>query len=201
MVARSAAMVVRGPCPGSTTTGSGNGSTLVRRLSTMASRSPPGRSVRPIEPANRTSPEKTSGSSSGPVANIVEPGVCPGAWAATKSIPATETVDPSCSSRTSSGSTKPEWPGASWASSARVSAPIDRNGSASRPRSSGCTQHGASLARQSGATANMWSRCPWVTITATGFSRCSATRSATPTSASIPGSMTTHSDPRSVATT
>ena len=48
---------------------------------------------------------------------------------------------------------------------------------------------------------HMWSMWPWVTSTATGLSRCSRTTSATPSAASLPGSMTTHSAPGPVATT
>ena len=81
--ARSRAMVVCGPWPGSTPTVSDNGSTFVRRLFSMSARFPPGKSVLPIEPANKTSPLKTTDSIAGlagyAVWNIVEPGVWPGA--------------------------------------------------------------------------------------------------------------------------
>src|SRR5687767_7249423 len=47
----------------------------------------------------------------------------------------------------------------------------------------------------------MWSRCPWVARTAIGLSRCSRTTWATPSAASLPGSITTHSVPGPVAAT
>src|SRR5664280_233456 len=47
----------------------------------------------------------------------------------------------------------------------------------------------------------MWSMWPWVSNTATGCSRCSARISSTPSTASCPGSMTTHCSPGAVATT
>jgi hypothetical protein len=197
-------MVVCGPWPGSTTTESGSGSTFVRKLLSMSGWFPPGKSVLPIEPANSTSPEKTSESMSGSgsyvVWNITEPGVWPGACSAPNCSPATVTSEPSRNSRTSSGSLKLAGPPDSRSIICRVSSLIARNGSVSSTRSSVCTQQVASLDRHSGVTENMWSRCPWVSNTATGLSRCSATRSVTPSTASIPGSMITHSAPGSVAT-
>ncbi len=59
----------------------------------------------------------------------------------------------------------------------------------------------ASYVPDTGVTLHMWSRCPWVSSTATGFSRCSLTTSAMPGAASLPGSTTTHSAPGAVATT
>ena len=76
---RSRAIVVCGPCPGSTPTVSGNGSTFVRRLFSMSARFPPGKSVLPIEPAKRTSPLKSTESMAAFASygawNMVEPGV------------------------------------------------------------------------------------------------------------------------------
>ncbi len=69
-------MVVVSPCPGSTSMSSGWGSTTRANESSIAAVSPPGRSVRPIDPANSRSPESISGSA--PVSmirNAVEPGV------------------------------------------------------------------------------------------------------------------------------
>ena len=59
--------------------------TFSRRLVTILLMSPPGRSVRPIEPANSTSPLKHSGApsldaSSPSVRNSTDPLVWPGAW-------------------------------------------------------------------------------------------------------------------------
>ena len=74
-------------------------------------------------------------------------------------------------------------------------------GSARRWRSAGWTQAVASYAPATGATHHTWSTWPCVTRTLTGLSRCSATTRATPSVASMPGSMTTHSEPGAVATT
>src|SRR5581483_3181158 len=57
LLCRSAPMVVWGPCPASTIVSSGS-SMVRRRDAAMATSSPPGRSVRPIDPANNRSPEK-----------------------------------------------------------------------------------------------------------------------------------------------
>jgi len=97
LVARSRPIVVVGPCPGSTTVSSASGSTLVRSERSIAWWSPPGRSVRPMEPANSTSPDTHSGGSSPAAAsrNITEPSVCPGAWSTAKDRPARSIVRPS----------------------------------------------------------------------------------------------------------
>ena len=47
-------------------------------------------------------------------------------------------------------------------------------GSASMLRSSGWMNAGTSCPSHTGATENVWSKCPWVSSTATGVSRCSA---------------------------
>src|SRR5450631_3542875 len=97
LVARSRFIVVAGPCPGSTSTSSARGRITSRRLRFMASPSPPARSVRPIEPANSTSPDSTvdrapasaaipTGTSGS--AKITEPSVWPGACSTTRSRPA-----------------------------------------------------------------------------------------------------------------
>ena len=68
--------------------------------------SPPGRSVRPMEPANSRSPEKnTEGISvvSG-IRKVTDPLVWPGACATENSRPASASRAPSVSSLTSSGS-------------------------------------------------------------------------------------------------
>ena len=67
------------------TMASSSGRILSRRLASMARIEPPGRSVRPIEPAKSTSPDRHSSSASNLVPapdrrNSTEPGVCPGAW-------------------------------------------------------------------------------------------------------------------------
>ena len=108
---------------------SGSGSTFVRRLSSMSRWLPPGKSVRPIEPANSTSPEKTSdvdvrrrGRS---VRNIVEPAGVAGRVQRVEGEARDLDAAPSTSSRTSSGSVNTVGP-ASCSTRARVSAPIAR---------------------------------------------------------------------------
>ena len=84
------ARAARASCPGS-------GSTTSRSERFIAAGSPPGRSVRPIDPANSTSPlsivRSTSTWSAIPSgtrrrANITEPSVCPGACSTSNSSPA-----------------------------------------------------------------------------------------------------------------
>src|SRR5271157_1000135 len=55
-VARSSPMVVKGPCPGTTMVSSGSASTGPCNDCMIFLYEPPGRSVRPIEPANSVSP-------------------------------------------------------------------------------------------------------------------------------------------------
>ena len=198
-------MVVCGPWPGSTTTESGSGSTFVRRLLSMSGWFPPGKSVLPMDPANSTSPEKTSESMSGSgsyaVRNITEPGVCPGACSAPKLSPATDTSEPSAQfaylvglgeGGRAAGQLLQQLPGVGAHRPQRIGEqhPVVADGSS---RSLASDRH-------SGVTENMWSRWPWVSSTATGLSRCSATSSVTPSTASMPGSMITHSAPGPVAT-
>ena len=86
--ARSRPIVVCSPCPASTTMSSASGSTLLDRVRSMVGWSPPGRSVRPIEPAKSRSPEKitseTSSTSGYGVRKVTEPSVWPGVWSTTK---------------------------------------------------------------------------------------------------------------------
>src|SRR5262249_22608615 len=56
--ASSSPSVVIGPCPGYTTVSAGNVSASDPVDARRGSQSPPARSVRPTEPAKRTSPEK-----------------------------------------------------------------------------------------------------------------------------------------------
>src|SRR5690606_10356264 len=58
LLRRSRPIVVAPPCPGRTTVSAANGSSTVRSEVASASGSPPGRSVRPIDPANNVSPVK-----------------------------------------------------------------------------------------------------------------------------------------------
>ena len=60
---------------------------------------------------------------------------------------------------------------------------------------------GTSRAWQTGSTENVWSKCPCVSSTATGCSRCSAMTSSSWPVTPMPGSMTMHSSPSPAATT
>ena len=129
---------------------------------------------------------------------VTDPRVWPGVWSTVNVRPASSRSWPSASSSTRSGSANSYFPPSIiWV----VSALMPAIGLASRCRSSGWIQAVASYVPATGATHHMWSTCPWVTSTATGLSRCSATTSATPGAASLPGSMTTHSVPGPVAAT
>lgn len=88
MVWRSRSSVVAGPCPDATTVSPGNASISRRMLATSVSMSPPSRSVRPMLPANSTSPEKTMPS----VAYAIDAGEWPGTEKVRNSIPAIPTV-------------------------------------------------------------------------------------------------------------
>src|ERR1035437_1607838 len=57
-VSRSSPMVVSGPCPGTTMVSSGSASTGPCNDRMIFSYEPPGKSVRPIEPANNVSPAR-----------------------------------------------------------------------------------------------------------------------------------------------
>ena len=109
-MARSRPMVVCSPWPGSTTMSSASGSTLVARLCSIVGWSPPGRSVRPIEPANSRSPEnitsETSSTSGYGERKVTEPSVWPGVWSTANLMPASSSSCRSPSSRTSSGSSQ-----------------------------------------------------------------------------------------------
>ena len=74
-------------------------------------------------------------------------------------------------------------------------------GSASSSRSAGCTYAVTPRAPQTGATEKVWSRWPWVSRTAAGCSRCSASRASSRSRTPMPGSTTTHCSPGAVATT
>ena len=116
----------------------------------------------------------------------------PGARSTWKRIPASSSGPAVGSSTTSSGSVNVSPPNSCCPTASASPLP----GSDSRSRSSGCTYAGTSCAPHTGTTDHMWSMWPCVSSTATGLSRCSRSRSSTPLTASWPGSMTTHSDPR-----
>ena len=67
-------------------------------------------------------------------------------------------------------------------------------------RPDGC-RPGTSRAWQTGSTEKVWSRCPWVSSTATGCSRCSAMISSSWPVTPMPGSIMTHCSPGPGATT
>src|SRR4029450_12077431 len=106
LVARSRPTVVVGPWPGSTTMSSGRGRNRAAREASISVVEPPGRSVRPIEPANTRSPASSwpGWSPSAADRKVMCPGVWPGVWSTVSSRPASSTTWPSASSRTSSGS-------------------------------------------------------------------------------------------------
>jgi hypothetical protein len=81
--------------------------------------------------------------------------VWPGAWIASKVMPATATALPSLNSRTSSGSVKSVVRPVKRCSSSRVSSPMARSGSVTSTRSSGCTQQLEAYERHNGVTENM----------------------------------------------
>ncbi len=116
-MARSRPIEVCSPCPGRTTTSSGRVSTLSRRVRSIVGWSPPGRSVRPIEPAKSRSPENITceTASSYGVRNATDPPVWPGVWSTVTSRPASSSTWPSASSATSSGSTNSKRPPSSMA--------------------------------------------------------------------------------------
>ena len=156
---------------------SGSGSTLVRRLFSMSAWFPPGKSVLPIEPANRTSPGEDHR------VNSVgwhrrESGTWPSQACAGR-------VDyPEAQARRGQRCPVAEFvyvvrlgevrrPPVSRSSSGRVSCPMARSGSVSSSRSQGASSRSRRTSGTTGVTENMWSRWPWVSITATGLSRCS----------------------------
>src|SRR4051794_32184147 len=104
LVARSRPIVVAGPCPGRTTVSSSSGRTTSRSEVSIASQDPPGRSTRPTEPANSTSPASSPGDSSRSTENITEPWVCPGACRTVSRTPARARTAPSSRASTSEGS-------------------------------------------------------------------------------------------------
>ena len=141
--------------------------------------SPPGRSVRPIEPANSTSPVRQSCSASRRPApgsrNITDPPVWPG-----------RVVDGRAPARRASSAAPsvsshdvvrlgPGQPAAELRRAGRRDRPLA--GSASSSRSSGWMYAVMPRAPQTGVTEKMWSRWPWVSSTAAGLSRCSASTS------------------------
>src|SRR4051795_2838005 len=67
-------MVVTGPCPGRTKVPSGRLNSLALMPESSCGPLPP-RSVRPTEPANRTSPPKTKGGSNRPQTQTTEQGL------------------------------------------------------------------------------------------------------------------------------
>src|SRR5436309_12888389 len=78
---------------------SGSGSNSRSMLAISVSKSPPGKSVRPIDPANSTSPLKTTPC---PTKQTL-PGECPGAWRTSKLRPPTFSCSLATRSRSGSG--------------------------------------------------------------------------------------------------
>ena len=100
--ARSAPIVLDGPCPASTTASSGRLSIRSWIESSSWATEPPGRSVRPMEPANRVSPvSRISGRSPSPAnRNTTEPPVWPGRWSTVNGRPARSGLNRSDSAST-----------------------------------------------------------------------------------------------------
>ena len=97
-ISRSRPIVVSGPWPGWTTVSSGLASATLASEAWISSNEPPGRSVRPIEPANSRSPEKNRCAG-----QRREPLGVTGAQSTENSSPASLRASPSASSRTSAG--------------------------------------------------------------------------------------------------
>ena len=131
-----APMVLVGPCPGSTTASSLLVSRCVAMEAISWSVDPPGRSVRPTEPANRVSPvSRTSGrSTAAPNRKTTEPPVWPGVWSTRNDRPASSRSVPSSISVTASGSANSYFPPSSIPA---VSGDMPAIGSESRCRSAG----------------------------------------------------------------
>src|SRR4029453_12125680 len=187
LVARSRPTVVVGPWPGRTRVSSARGRNRAAREANIWVVSPPGRSVRPIEPANTRSPASSRPGSS-PAASggkVTWPGVWPGVWSTSRRRPASSTTWPSARGRTSAGSVSSSPPKA-----ARASGPNPARGSVSRCRSSGWMKAGMPWAPARGATVQTWSRWPWVSRAATGLRRWRRHSSAMPSRASWPGGHT-----------
>ena len=97
------------PCPGSTTVSSAIGRITDASEACICSQLPPGRSVRPIEPANSTSPDSSSGGVASPSSSCpgsrktTEPAVWPGAKSMPMRRPASSSGVAGSSRRTSSG--------------------------------------------------------------------------------------------------
>ncbi|OLT13078.1 hypothetical protein BJF78_22755 [Pseudonocardia sp. CNS-139] len=173
--------MVVGPWPGSTTAESSLVRSLSRRLASICAWSPPGRSVRPIDPAKSVSPARiTSVPSSVAVVNTTDPRVWPGVWSTRSVSPARSSAAPSASSLTSRGSRSSSRP----PKNAAVCAETPRIGSASMNRSSGWIHAGTSCPSQTGDTLNVWSKWPWVSSTATGVRRCCASSASSGSTAS-----------------
>ena len=95
-VRRSMPTVVVAPCPGRTTTSSSIGRIFSLIDCMSCPKSPPGRSVRPIEPWKRWSPEnKMGGAPSRSRRKHTEPCVWPGVCRHVNVIPAPRTCSPS----------------------------------------------------------------------------------------------------------
>ena len=147
-----------------------------RRLRSIVGWSPPGRSVRPIEPAKSRSPENITSETSSRRGygerKVTEPSVWPGVWSTTNRRPASSS----------------SWQVGQLADVVRLGALVvaaeqhlgGLGGHAGHRVGeqvpvAGWIQAVASYAPATGATHHMWSTWPWVTSTLTGLSRCSAT--------------------------
>ena len=94
---------------------SGSVSTLLVSDSSITAWSPPGRSVRPMDPAKSRSPENMTwlispGAAPYGVRKVIEPGVWPGVWSTLNVRPASSRSAPSPISVTASGSANSYFP-------------------------------------------------------------------------------------------
>ena len=140
-----------------------------------ASKLPPGKSVRPTEPAKSVSPTN----SESPASSDTPPGVWPGVWITRKVSVPTEMRSPSSIVRSGGGEFSALIPQAAALRDSRLSMGASR----------AWISRGAPVVCFMRRLAPTWSKCPWVLMicTTVNFASASASRIR---SASSPGSMT-----------
>ena len=147
-MASSAPSVVEGPWPGCTAVSAGSAATSDPIEPMSIPQSPPGKSVRPTDPANSTSPEKTV-----PLGRVREmAGRVPGNG---------EHVEPA----SQRGSRRSPPSSSTSGVHGRMSMPggVKRSGCSSSARSAAGAWTGAPVRSASSASPPMWSKCPCVT--------------------------------------
>src|SRR3954453_22785021 len=136
--------------PGWTVVSGGSVSTSVRIDSSSVGQSPPGRSTRPTEPWKRTSPENPTPSDGSE--KVTCPGLWPGVNTTSISMSASSSFSPPLSVCSASQSSNGPKPGQGTKLLMSASTIFSTSG----------TQTSAPVARATGATAPMWSKCVWV---------------------------------------